>query len=66
MEWSVSAFEAVGVMSLPVWLIVEGVLASLRLPGRRRGKARRGGPEASREHAGGGPREGGRAARRLS
>jgi hypothetical protein len=30
MEWSVSAFEAVAVMSLPVWLIVEGVLASLR------------------------------------
>jgi steroid delta-isomerase-like uncharacterized protein len=42
MECSVSTFEAVAVMSLPVWLIVEGVLASLRpaSPPSRKGSPR--------------------------
>jgi hypothetical protein len=44
MEWSVSAFEAVAVLSLPGWLIVEAVVASLRLapPPSRRGSPRAG------------------------
>jgi hypothetical protein len=75
MDWSVSAFEAVAVLSLPGWLIVEAVVASLRLspPPSRRGSPRaRAGVtptvprRAGRAVAAGLAFTGGRAARRVS
>jgi hypothetical protein len=71
MDWSVSAFEVVAVLSLPGWLIVEAVVASLRLapPPSRRGspRARAGAtPTVPRAVAAGLAFTGGRAARRVS
>jgi hypothetical protein len=42
MEWSVSVFEVVAVLSLPGWLIVEAVMVSLRpaTPPSRKGLPR--------------------------